>query len=129
MLNFHQTILLSDDDLRSPDEMLLMDYVPNIPVTNHVIWDLCIGKSIPGKIRIFRFSKSILDNQEPLMERVQQKITREDYYDGSESEIKHILCKYGVDQVISSQDSKYHLYHNNCMGFSSRIIKLLEKTQ
>jgi predicted ATP-dependent Lon-type protease len=107
-------------------EMLLMDYVPNIPVTNQVIWDLCLGKSIPGKVRIFHFSKSILDHHESIMERVQQKIIREDYYHGSEPEIKQLLCKYGVDQVVLSQDSNYHLYHNNCMGFSSRIIKLFE---
>jgi hypothetical protein len=118
-LNLHQTVLFSDTD------MLLMDYVPNISVTKQVIWDLCIGKTVPGKIRIFHFTKSILVKgkyQEDIMERVQQKIDQGDYYDGSESKIIPILCKYGVDQVILSQDHNYQLYNNNCWHFSKKCI-------
>ena len=117
----------SEGDLRSPDEfdMLLMDYVPNLSVTKQVIWDLCIGKTVPGKIRIFHLTNSILvkgNYHENIMERVQQKIDHEDYYDGSEPIILPILCKYGVDQVIQSQDHKYHLYNNNCWHFSKKCI-------
>jgi len=137
-LNLHQTVLFSDTgkgasslcttnsegDRRSPEEfdMLLMDYVPDLSVTNQVIWDLCIGKTVPGKIRIFHLTKSILDNHENIMERVQQKIDHEDYYDGSEPIILPILCKYGVDQVILSQDHNYQLYNNNCWHFSKKCI-------
>jgi hypothetical protein len=115
-LNLHQTVLFSDKD------MLLMDYVPDLSVTNQVIWDLCIGKTVPGKIRIFHLTKSILDNHENIMERVQKKIDQGDYYDGSESKIIPILCKYGVDQVILSQDHNYQLYNNNCWHFSKKCI-------
>ena len=101
--------------------MLLMDYVPNISVTKQVIWDLCIGKTVPGKIRIFHFTKSGY-HQENIMERVQQKIDQGDYYDGSESNIISILCKYGVDQVVQSQDHHYQLYNNNCWHFSKKCI-------
>ena len=143
-LNLHQTVLFSDTDQGS--DMLLMDYVPDLSVTNQVIWDLCIGKTVPGKIRIFhfgkgaeglqqltqkvaslpeKFGKSILvkgNYHENIMERVQQKINQGDYYDGSEPIILPILCKYGVDQVILSQDHKYHLYNNNCWHFSKKCI-------
>jgi hypothetical protein len=101
--------------------MLLMDYVPNISVTKHVICDLCIGKSIPGKVRIFHFPK--LTNQEEIMEKIQQKIVIGDYYDGTEPEIEDILHKYGVDHVVQSQDRNYHLYNNNCMDFSARLVR------
>ena len=104
-------------------DMLLMDYVPDISVTKQVIFDLCIGKYIPGKIRIFHLERgAILDNHKNIMERVQQKIENEDYYDGSEPKIIPILCKYGVDQVILSQDRKYQLYDNNCWHFSKKCI-------
>jgi len=119
-LNLHQTVLFSDND------MLLIDYVPNISVTKQVIWDLCIGKTVPGKIRIFHFTESVLvnGNQENIMERVQQKIDQGDYYDGSEPKIIPILCKYGIDQVIQSQsqDHHYHLYNNNCWHFCKKCI-------
>jgi len=112
----------SEGDRRSPEEfdMLLIDYVPNISVTNQVICDLCIGKTVPGKIRIFHFTES--GNQENIMERVQQKIDQGDYYDGSEPKIIPILCKYGIDQVIQSQDLNYQLYNNNCWHFSNKCI-------
>jgi hypothetical protein len=114
-LNLHQTVLFSDTD------MLLMDYVPNLSVTNQVIWDLCIGKSIPGKIRIFHFTKPI-HYQENIMERVQEKIDQGDYYNGSESNIIPILRIYGVDQVVQSQDNNYQLYTNNCWHFSKKCL-------
>jgi hypothetical protein len=117
----------SEGDRRSPEEfdMLLMDYVPDLSVTDQIIWDLCIGKTVPGKIRIFHLTKSILvkgNYHENIMERVQQKIDQGDYYDGSESKIIPILCKYGVDQVILSQDHNYQLYNNNCWHFSKKCI-------
>lgn len=119
-LNLHQTVLFSDEDQGT--DMLLMDYVPNVSVTKQVVCDLCIGKTVPGKIRIFHFTKSEND-QENIMERVQQQIDQEDYYDGSEPTILPILCKYGVDQVIRSQDHNYQLYNNNCWHFSTRLVR------
>lgn len=120
--NLHHTVLFDEP----PDNILVMDYVPDITVTNYIIWELCLGKSIPGRIRIFKLKRS--PNRHVSMDDIQEKIDRGDFYYGTEPDIAPLIHKYGLETLISTQQPGYNLFRNNCWNFSQKCTQLHDPT-
>lgn len=106
----HQVVLI--DPLPTEEEeyhdILLMDYVPDVEVNAKVAVDLCMGKCVPGKMRVFMFD---LVKKTEVIRLLQDKITNGDFY-----EIQH-----------RRENNQYHLYKNNCWRFSRNATLHLEQ--
>ena len=86
--------------------IFLVDYVPDVEITPKVAIELCMGKSVPGKVRIF-----LVDSvkKTEVIRLVQEKIVNGDFY-----VIRH-----------ETNNFEYHLYRNNCWRFSRNMTQEL----
>ena len=110
----HQVVLI--DPLPTEEEeyhdIFLVDYVPDLEVNMKVAVDLCMGKCVPGKMRMFMFDSV---KKTEIIRLLQYKIANGDFY-----EIQHSNPR---------EKSKYHLYNNNCWRFSRNVTTHLHKFQ
>lgn len=84
--------------------IFLVDYVPDVDVTPKVAIELCMGKFVPGKVRIFMFDSV---KKTEVIRLLQDKIVNGDFY-----VIHH-----------ETRKSNYHLYRNNCWRFSRNVTQ------
>lgn len=105
----HQVVLI--DPLPTEEEeyrdIFVVDYVPDVEVNAKVAVDLCMGKCVPGKIRVFMVDSV---KKTEVMWLLQDKIINGDFY-----EIHN-----------GREKSKYHLYKNNCWRFSRNVTAHLQ---
>jgi hypothetical protein len=110
----HQVVLI--DPLPTEEEeyrnIFLVDYVPDVEVNARIAVDLCMGKCVPGKIRMFVFDSV---KKTDVIRLLQDKITHGDFYEVQHSNLR--------------EKSKYHLYKNNCWRFSKNMTTHLDRFQ
>jgi hypothetical protein len=110
----HQVVLI--DPLPTEEEeyrdIFLVDYVPDVEVNAKVAIDLCMGKCVPGKMRVFMVDSV---KKTEVIRLLQDKIINGDFY-----EIQHNNLR---------EKSKYNLYMNNCWRFSRNVTTHLDQFQ
>ena len=91
--------------------IFLVDYVPDVEVTPYVAVKLCIGNSVPGKMRLFTFDSVVKKTE--VIRLLQDKISQGDFYE--------------IRRPSQKEPSTYHLYRNNCWRFSRNVTNYLHQ--
>lgn len=124
-LKLHQAVLFDPNETMSDDyhDILLVDYVPAIPVTPEVVIKIGLGQSIPGKTRFFFFDSVHKGSMRRLL---QERMNRDEDDDMSNIKIQNFLVKHGIQSILMDKDEEYNLYTNNCIHFASRAASMEE---
>jgi hypothetical protein len=93
-------------------DILMIDYVPDVDITPKVAVKLCMGNTVPGKVRIFAFESAVKKTE--ILQAFHDKIKQGDFY--------AITSTTNSTKGPSSSLARYHLYRNNCWRFSKTLM-------
>ena len=125
---FHSVVLLQNNNFENlninKNEGFVIDFSPMEDISSrNVILKLLQGKTIQGKVRVFRFSTELCKTifREPLTNNLYSK---KSFYESSEIQVtnENIKKLENIDPylvfIIKSWDSSFQIYNRNCRNFS-----------